>query len=77
MKTAKTVVKVMFKHEGHDDDGRAVGPVWVQDEGAEEYRNFRDSDEPHFIAGKFFAAWFDLATARLIAGDLGVTLEEG
>jgi len=67
----------MFKHEDHDDEGRAIGPVWVRDENAESFRNFRDSDmEKSFGDERFFAAWFDLKTARQIAEDHGLSLEE-
>ena len=61
---------VMFKHEGHDDDGRAVGPVYVSDGG--EYRRYADSE----FGQRGAAAWFDLKTAHKIAADYGVSLEE-
>ena len=72
----KTVTNVTFKHEGHDEHtGLAVGPVLVGHEGGE-YVRYADS-EFNKIDGRPMAAWCDLKTARLIASDHGLELEEG
>lgn len=74
MPDAETVEKVAFKHEGLDDNGRAIGPVYLVLEDGEVY-NFRNGepawDDSHH------AAWFALPTAREIAARFEARLEEG
>jgi hypothetical protein len=59
---------IVFKHEGHDDEGRAIGPVFVKMSDGEMV-NYKDG-EPKW-EGEFFAEWYDLKTAReAIVADL-------